>query len=1815
MAKKIFIVSETPRSNAASFFGSGTLPSPLIDGVDVFFNSSSPYVLSAEATSTNLPLVTFVDPWGYPATPCHYIDFSLIPNLTDFQCYNCRLGFNVSLANVVQNYPRDYTKKLINFVDPGGGPMASTGLSGLTALTNVNIGGSYSRIITRTDFTSCSSLYSLNVENNNLQNYNLKLKNSYKLNNISIGGNPLTSTDFLMDIASSLHPAALSGSLTNLYNIDSNAPNDTYKISLSNSNRLNTLTAFSGLQVFTIEYGNLTDVNLPPNIALKPDNFLSFSRNSKLSAFKSGVNGKVEQLYLVGCPLSGRNTDFTGLSGLKRITAPNTRFQHFTDLRGLSALSALRWVSLGGDGTLKDVDLSVLNYPANNSVVELYLNYSNGLTSINFGAFTFSDYPTIYYAQAMGTLDITNCTNLSTLNMSGLSGLSRLIAPYTAELRSINLPRNSGLKELELTYTRLTDLNLTSPLQINLQKLTLLYNSYLSNLVTNGLPSLQYFNLNTTAASGPTTFTNLSALKYLYISNSSITNLDVSSLSALNMLDLGNNLSLANLQTQPAFPALTAVIIGTLPSLPETNFSNFLNLQTFANTSNYSSSLQLNNNPNLISINIVDGYDYFNSPLADLNITNNPQLRDFTYDTDAYFNSDYSNLTSLAFANCDLLSATSIVAANLSSIEFVNELPNLKSLSLDTLPIDDVAAIDNINNLQELNLVGLPNLKTLNFSNASNLQALRMLYLPISSLDSAFANANYSLSSLNIDFCSNLSTINIPISATAVNSTDIGLLNNKFYYKTLDQFLIQLDKNPCNFTNSKVLYLGGNATSRSKYTDGTVSSLQSKGWILVPSTSILASPDLFITPLPSSLPFTETCFVFTSATYLSAFIDTTCYVLSGPGSLRNYTLSALSGQGTITLALSTPKTSVFQTNSAIYHIPVVKKDISNKMALSGLNKIYTGNTVAASANVYGYPQISTQLIYLQNGVSVTPVNAGYYTVSSYIVDGYYTGTFTNTLSVLDANAFYSIPASATSSAVYFPQICDTNKDIVVTFDYAFYGNFKDGYEGFCINFTDMTGDGLYIYRPESTNNTPISGGGPGKALNYANLTLLSATGDTFTKVNYTGKFKGSLGVGFDASGNFALSSEGVNGYSEAINNSIAVRDSEVNKFTILTRTNNLTAANNKPITVFQSTTGSPEYKSVRARLTNFGKKLTVDMKPLTAEKYVNYLTYDLPVALPEALSVAISYSSGKNSPVFKIKNANLNCFFSTLSAGRPYDPDAISYINRSGATDINAINDFVLQTKGLGIWDKLICWPMRSTLNAGTGRTVYGLGGLTANDGKFVSYYDPDMSVYNPYNYLSFNASLTGYDGSNKWYNTGTAGNYILFDLYNSVGASYNRVYEYNGGIRFNPNYSISNYGAYAITNISMYSIFNGTANYFTINMWCKFNQLAPQGIYQELSILNVGRYTVNGFRFYLEGPTSPSPVPYSLTFATGEQGGTLGIYTSYVPPVDTPVLLSIASINNTVILYADGVEIGRGSGTWYVPEPGSEGKLVINNIGGQGKTDLTVYSLEINGAGFERKEIQKYYNQTAPTYNKPLINIPYPEWTTDGLLFTSGTWVEYNTYSNLPIGFKQFGIASFGVYNLNCAECNGYISGPNWPCNLENEVKLVCTMDEQKYGDKLPKGLSVGHPGGGCTQSASIASINYNDITLGNAFSGNYIRVFPNSLDWQKWNEFIFTAWDPRQGPETYSPPPPLNLAYTVTGPRLIQNTSYSEVGIIVQDDYGQTPPPYSLPLTTGIGHRYTNTNNTVSLAGYLSESLSDSQWQQLYNLLKTTLCKDQIT
>jgi hypothetical protein len=843
-----------------------------------------------------------------------------------------------------------------------------------------------------------------------------------------------------------------------------------------------------------------------------------------------------------------------------------------------------------------------------------------------FGASRVVDIDTLLIGNTkLSALDLTQFSSLSSINFTALSNLRRL-----------NLPDPCKLTSFELDGAQLTTLNLSS--LANANTLYISNNANLSSLELQGLTGVTTFS---------TSFNNISSL-------------DITPLSGLVNLQIIEP-TLTSLTKENSYTNLTDVAL-YLNHLPQVYFNNNINLRTFLISENYGPVVELNNNIQLQTVSI-----YNDAAITDFSINNNPSFGTFNYSALTPV------LSGLTFTNCTSVSSVSISNASIISDAFLTNLTNIKTLYVASCNLlSSIPNMSNNSSLSSLTINGCPGINNFDAFNCPALTVAELFSQPVSSID-AFTNNNNSLRSLRANFNYGLSTFRANLSATN-NLLRLDLNDNSLSNDSIDYLLISLDARPSvppgtSTTNKRVFYSNNRISSRSTFSNAAYDSLFAKGWRFTPAQSSAAlqfapTPTITITLASSALQFTKTATLLATATYLTSSIRTFFQVLSGPGALVNSsTLSALSGTGTVTMLVSSLSSNLFQPATATFDIQLQKLDASSNIVFSGLNKVYTGNAITASASVINYPEIIPTITYVQNNSATPPpVAAGYYTVSASIDSSdNIIGSSTAVLSVLQLDEFYTLPASATSSFIYFPKNCDTTKDIVVTFDYAFYGQAEQGEEGFCVTFTDT-----------STYKVPITGGGPGKALNYTNLTLLTAVDDTFVTKSFAGRFKGWLGVGFDVSGNFALTGIGLPGYANKVPNSICIRDSYLSAYNPLYRTESLASTAFKtPVTLYQSTTGIPEYTSVRVRLANLGKKVIVDMKPLSSVKYENYLQYDLPKSLPGITNVSLGYSSGKTTPTFKIKNFNLN-YFDKEYIVSPYDLFT-NYFNGPGEYGENGI--------------------------------------------------------------------------------------------------------------------------------------------------------------------------------------------------------------------------------------------------------------------------------------------------------------------------------------------------------------------------------------------------------------------------------------------------------------------------------------------------------------------------------------------------------------
>ena len=70
-----------------------------------------------------------------------------------------------------------------------------------------------------------------------------------------------------------------------------------------------------------------------------------------------------------------------------------------------------------------------------------------------------------------------------------------------------------------------------------------------------------------------------------------------------------------------------------------------------------------------------------------------------------------------------------------------------------------------------------------------------------------------------------------------------------------------------------------------------------------------------------------------------------------------------------------------------------------------------------------------------------------------------------------------------------------------------------------------------------------------------------------------------------------------------------------------------------------------------------------------------------------------------------------------------WELDVQGYLNTcniTSATPRKQIRDFSAGVNDLGLWNSMVCWPLRSTQNYGSGTTAYSLGGLGTYNGTLV---------------------------------------------------------------------------------------------------------------------------------------------------------------------------------------------------------------------------------------------------------------------------------------------------------------------------------------------------------------------------------------------------------------------------------------------------------------------------------------------------------------
>lgn len=201
---------------------------------------------------------------------------------------------------------------------------------------------------------------------------------------------------------------------------------------------------------------------------------------------------------------------------------------------------------------------------------------------------------------------------------------------------------------------------------------------------------------------------------------------------------------------------------------------------------------------------------------------------------------------------------------------------------------------------------------------------------------------------------------------------------------------------------------------------------------------------------------------------------------------------------------------------------------------------------------------------------------------------------------------------------------------------------------------------------------------------------------------------------------------------------------------------------------------------------------------------------------------------------------------------QPHRAAAQGFINQCGivATDQRKnIRDFVEGCFDLGIWSSMVCWPLRSTQNAGTGTTVHSLGGLGSFPGTMVN--GPTWGV----NGVTFASASTHRIALPISIATAQLHSLALGVCSFSSTVSFNRIFDIQdvgSNTRRNPILMYEAFGSMSGFNLPNSGV---TSNEVTVNLTDSLNQFlsvcgSKEGGTMRVSVNGVSQNTLSGITF-----------------------------------------------------------------------------------------------------------------------------------------------------------------------------------------------------------------------------------------------------------------------------------------------------------------------------------------------------------------------------
>ena len=397
-------------------------------------------------------------------------------------------------------------------------------------------------------------------------------------------------------------------------------------IDLTNTNNITCVT------VDNIAYANANwTTNIPATV-----NFQVACVPSTCSAPTCNFPDPEFRSYLTsahGVSFTGTTALVSDVNTITQITNSWTSGPKITDVTGIECMAALQNVFLDQHNITGIVD-----FTANANLVNIMMHMNPLLTEVKVtnlanlelynvqlcditGAVSFSGCSSLIHITADGNPNITSfnttgCTTLQVFNLNNCTGVT-----------SIDISTNVALSSLQLSYSGVTTLNLST--NVLLQTLYAEYCQFTSLSLTNNV-ALKYLTLTFTQLTSLNLSTNI-LLETLRANFMPLTALDVSTNTALKILQL-------NYASSPAFTTInllnnTALIEFSAAYGSWTGF--VLTTQTLLNN------IAVNNNPNLTSLNIKNGYNS-NMPCADFRAAFNPLLTTINVDSTVYATANYT---------------------------------------------------------------------------------------------------------------------------------------------------------------------------------------------------------------------------------------------------------------------------------------------------------------------------------------------------------------------------------------------------------------------------------------------------------------------------------------------------------------------------------------------------------------------------------------------------------------------------------------------------------------------------------------------------------------------------------------------------------------------------------------------------------------------------------------------------------------------------------------------------------------------------------------------------------------------------------------------------------------------------------------------------------------------------------------------------------------------------------------------------------------------------------------------------------------------